>query len=531
MASPEAGGIITDVIGAASTVQLTDVRRFTTPWEGPASLQLRDGHTHIAGTYDTHQRIIGVTADTANARIVTDWFTDRQAGLDTVIVADTNAEAGELAALAQTLLRDAGLVQAGVVELMYHNLSCIGDIIQTRRNDADLIASDGRRVANRDTWRVLSAGPDGVIAQRANSSAATVEFPLRYLAHHAQLAYAGTIHAVQGRTVDGCRALITPTTGASALYVGMTRGRHTNTAYCHTDGHDHHEHGTGHLDPTAAFQAAMRRDDREHSARSTLRDTLNKESSIATLQMQLAETARLAASETWHSWANHHLKPHQLARIGNDPDRGRIIEALATLVGRADLGRSLTTATAEVDWRHDDLARRVAGAIYDYRDRQGTAAQPHVLDPDRSWRPLVDASLLERHVVELHDAIQERSRMLSAGAAAALPPWWPTGVPHDVDLAGDIAVYRDTWGLTDEADALGDTPADTAGRRLSEWTVLRRRLMEVVDHSLADDHALNFAEALSTLRTWNSERAASAAVGHRPPQMEHDLAASWGAEP
>lgn len=513
-------------------MQLTDVRRFTTPWEGPASLQLRDGHTHIAATYDTHQRIIGVTADTANARIVADWFIDRQVGLDTVIVADTNTEAGELAALAQALLRDSGLVQAGLVELMDHNLAGIGDIIQTRRNDADLIASDGRRVANRDTWQVLSAGPDGVIAQRVNSSPATVEFPLRYLANHAQLAYAGTIHAVQGRTVDTCRALITPATGASALYVAMTRGRHTNTAYCHTDGHDHHEHGTGHLDPTAAFQAAMRRDDREHSARSTLRDTLNTEASIATLQMQLAETARLAASETWLSWANHHLHPHQLARIGNDPARGRIAEALATLVGRADLGRSLTTATAEVDWRDNDLARRVAGAIYDYRDRQGTTAHPHVLDPDRNWRPPADVSLLERHVVELHDAVQERSRMLGADAAAAPPSWWPTGARHDANLAGDIAVYRDTWGVTDEADALGDTPADTAQQQLSEWWSLQHRLTDAVDHSTGtNDQALDFAEALSTLRTWNSERRELSAASQQPPETEHDLGASWGAEP
>ena len=38
----------------------------------------------------------GIITDLIGARIVADWFTDRQAGLDTVIVADTNTEAGEL---------------------------------------------------------------------------------------------------------------------------------------------------------------------------------------------------------------------------------------------------------------------------------------------------------------------------------------------------------------------------------------------------------------------------------------------------
>ena len=207
LTSPEAGGIITDLIGSESSVQLTDVRRFRNSWEGPASLQLRDGHTRVVAVYDSHERIVGVTADDAGARIVADWFSDRQAGLESVIVADTNADAAELAALAQSVLRDAGVVDVGVVELMDRNLAGIGDVIQARRNDADLIASDGRHVANRDTWRVLSAGPDGVVGERLNGGAATVLFPIRYLAHHAQLAYAGTIHAVQGRTVDTCLPL------------------------------------------------------------------------------------------------------------------------------------------------------------------------------------------------------------------------------------------------------------------------------------------------------------------------------------
>lgn len=525
LTSPQAGGIVTDLIGSESSVQLADVRRFRNAWEGPASLQLRDGQTRVVAVYDAHDRIIGVTDESAGARIVADWFADRQAGLEPVIVADTNADAGELAALAQAVLRDAGVVDVGVVELMDRNLAGIGDIIQARRNDADLIASDGRHVANRDTWRVLSAGPDGVIGERLNGGAATVVFPLRYLANHAQLAYAGTIHAVQGRTVDTCRALVTPATRSSALYVAMTRGRHANVAYCQTDGHDHDEFGSGRIEPAAAFEAAMRRDDREHSARSTLREALQTEASIATMQVQLAETAQLAASEAWFSWAGHHLDANQLARIDADPQRGRIVEALSSLVGRADLGRALTTAVEPICWPGPRVARRVAAAIYDYRDAQGTTAQPYVLDPNSAWQPSPQLALLEQHVLALHSAIEDRAHMLTADAAVMAPTWWPVGTAPDPTLAGDIAVYRDTWGITDMTTTLGPEPADNARRQRSQWQGVQERLDRVRRHDYdgngRDDRAdvfdrdnngiddtVDYTEMLATVEQWNRERVA-----------------------
>jgi len=495
LTSPEAGGIITDLIGSESSVQLTDVRRFRNAWEGPASLQLRDGNTRVAALYASHDRIIGVTDDSAGARIVADWYADRQAGKESVIVTDTNAEAGELAALAQAVLRDAGDVGAGVVELKDRNLAGVGDIIQARLNASDLIASDGRRVANRDTWRVLSAGPDGVIGQRINGGAATVIFPIRYLANHAQLAYAGTIHAVQGRTVDVCRSLVKPTTGSSALYVAMTRGRDANVAYCQTDGYEHDEFGTGRIEPCDAFEKAMLRDDREHSARSTLRDALNTEASIGVLQVQLAETAHLAASEAWFSWAPHHLDDGQWAHIDADPQRSRIIDALSSLVGRADLGRALSTATNEVRSSGAGLARRLAGAIYDYRDAQGTSAQPTVLDPDPAWQPPAQLDALTTHVVELQAAIDDRTRMLTADAVVGAPAWWPTELAHDRTLAGDIAVYRDTWGITDMTTAIGTQPPEHAHRQNAQWAELQERVAAIThdrNHNGRDDHLDQF---------------------------------------
>ena len=43
-----------------------------------------------------------------------------------------------------------------------------------------------------------------------------------------ELGYASTLVTAQGRTVDRSLTLVDHSTGAEALYVGMTRGRTTN---------------------------------------------------------------------------------------------------------------------------------------------------------------------------------------------------------------------------------------------------------------------------------------------------------------
>jgi hypothetical protein len=52
---------------------------------------------------------------------------------------------------------------------------------------------------------------------------------------HVELAFATTVHGAQGETAPTAHLLIGETTGASAAYVGMTRGRHHNTAHLVAD--------------------------------------------------------------------------------------------------------------------------------------------------------------------------------------------------------------------------------------------------------------------------------------------------------
>ncbi len=99
----------------------------------------------------------------------------------------------------------------------------VGDRVATRRNDRDL------GVANRDTWTITGIGADGSLAVTGRNGDRTL--PAAYVREHVELAYATTIHGAQGETVDHAHVLIGEATGAAAAYVGMTRGRHSNTAH------------------------------------------------------------------------------------------------------------------------------------------------------------------------------------------------------------------------------------------------------------------------------------------------------------
>jgi exodeoxyribonuclease V alpha subunit len=55
--------------------------------------------------------------------------------------------------------------------------------------------------------------------------------PADYVARYVELGYASTVHGVQGGTVSNAHVVVGEHTGAAAAYVGMARGRWSNTAH------------------------------------------------------------------------------------------------------------------------------------------------------------------------------------------------------------------------------------------------------------------------------------------------------------
>ena len=98
----------------------------------------------------------------------------------------------------------------------------VGDVIQTRRNDR---AAD---VQNRATWIITGIDDDRISLTNLADSTERRTIRAEYAAEHAHLAYASTVHGIQGETVDA--SIVGPGVDAAGLYVGLTRGRRWNEA-------------------------------------------------------------------------------------------------------------------------------------------------------------------------------------------------------------------------------------------------------------------------------------------------------------
>lgn len=99
----------------------------------------------------------------------------------------------------------------------------VGDPVVTRRNDPIL------GVANRQTWTVTAILDDRSVV--VSGDRGERKLPPSYLRQHLERGYASTVYGAQGRTVDHAHHLLGLAGSASSTYVGMTRGRSSNTAH------------------------------------------------------------------------------------------------------------------------------------------------------------------------------------------------------------------------------------------------------------------------------------------------------------
>jgi hypothetical protein len=126
-------------------VQVHEVRRFAEPWEGPASLRLRDGDKSVIAEYRRHGRIREGRRDDVHARAVRLWLADHLAGLDTLLLTADNAGAAELAHDARRELIRLGRVDPGTaVALRDGNEASAGDILRSREN-TKIMAEAGKQ--------------------------------------------------------------------------------------------------------------------------------------------------------------------------------------------------------------------------------------------------------------------------------------------------------------------------------------------------------------------------------------------------
>lgn len=228
------GGMFQHLLNTHGAIELDSVRRFHNPWEREASLQLRRGNPDTVDIYNAQGRIHHGTTTRMDRNAITDWLTHRQAGADVLLLAPSNETVTRLNRTAQQTLIMTGLLDGSGLRLTTPSGDRlhIGDEIVTRRNQRTITTTAHHSIKNRDRWTITAIGSDGSIhANRIDKLTESVRLPAHYVQQHVQLGYAQTSHAAQGRTVDHALLVLDTPTNSPGIYVALTRGRSSNTAY------------------------------------------------------------------------------------------------------------------------------------------------------------------------------------------------------------------------------------------------------------------------------------------------------------
>ncbi|WP_203820570.1 MobF family relaxase [Paractinoplanes ferrugineus] len=474
------GGMFRYLASLGTTTQLREVRRFTDPWEGPASLRLREGDTTVLAEYDRRGRIIAGHRTELINHVLDGWAADVLQGRTSLILVETQAEAADIATQARRLLIRAGLVQAGpAVTLGDGTHAGVGDLIVTRRNNRTLQAGDAF-VANRTQWRILQLGPDGALLVENAASHATTALPAEYVAEHVQLAYAATVDSAQGRTVDAARAIIDAATTRARLYVMATRGRLLNQLAVVTADEPPEAHPPAPATAGITVLAAILRDDgTDRSATETEQtlwadaDTLRHWGPIYDDLTARAGTARytavirgVAGAAVADNVAADPAMPalagrlHALAAAGYDPD-----QVLAAVASERELNSARDTAAV--------LAWRIDQAYHDLQPDPAVALSPAQAGTYTQRVPAIDGDIGDalRQVAAICDT---RIDALAHQAAAERPAWTAAlgAVPADqagrrqwTSRAAVVAAYRDRYSLSGD-DPIGPEPSP---RDVGKW--------------------------------------------------------------
>jgi conjugative relaxase-like TrwC/TraI family protein len=235
------------------TQRLSEVWRMRDPEERSASLAVRDGGPaptrRAVDWYRRNGRLhtgddIAMAADALTA-----YQADVAAGKDTLLICDTKEIADALNRRIHDDTIDSALPTVGAAR--GHRIAT-GDVILSRRNDptnpvhdATDFAQTADPVRNGQRWTVFAVDPDNQrIAARRLSDGARVAFTGDYLQEHVTHGYAVTVHSAQGVTAEVTHAVLGEHTSRNLLYVALTRGRESNTAYLYERraGETEHEH-------------------------------------------------------------------------------------------------------------------------------------------------------------------------------------------------------------------------------------------------------------------------------------------------
>lgn len=446
LAAVGAGGILRDLVTTHGAIHLTNIMRFQDPAEAAASLALRDGRSEALGFYLDQNRIHAGSDETVLHDTLNAWLTDKENGLESIMLTSTRDAAAQLNAWARThrITTLEGNDGASVV-LSDDNRASVGDLIITRMNNRRLPVSATDWVKNGDRWIITTISPDGTITARHRYHGRTVDLPPDYVNKHVELGYATTIHAAQGITVDTTHTVLTGTETRQQLYVAMSRGREANHAYVQVvDGTDENTpiHSTT-LRPVTAtdiLDTILVRDGSARSATTEHHDTL-------------LPTTRLGQAVARYSDALHQaIELHNpTAATELDTHADELLDGLTTspawptlrahlLLTATDNMTPLELLRVTIDLRELSTATDPAAVLTWRLPTPPTGplpwlpAIPNTVACDPNWGPYLQARATQ--VETFSDEVREASR------AVTQPAWALPGQILNPTLIADIEIWR-----------------------------------------------------------------------------------------
>ena len=493
LAAVGAGGAMA-LLARAGGHELTQVHRFLAPWEGPASLQLREGDETVLSTYRKHGRLIPAgTPEQARSSAARAWLADTLAGRSSVLVVGSNEDAARLSAEVRAELARLGRVAEDGVALGRDGTTAgVRDLVQARRNAWELIGQHGNERApiNRATYRVVESHADGSLLVEDDHGRLTL--PAAYVAADLTLGYAGTVHSTQGRTVDTSHIVVDTRTGPEALYVGMTRGRHGNHAHVVTHQVDEDQptgaaHGRPRTDPLSVLAGVIQPDPAApftgETATVQAEDADRRRESLQTTierfvaEAEMVYNARTAAALDRLTAGGSLTAEQRQLFAGQLTDTGALARLLraAELAGH-DADQVLATALAE---RNLEGARSLPQVLYRRIERQLAGRLAPAARTFAEMVPAVASPAWREQLTDRADAADDRRRQLGEQAAADIPQWadetlgpLPADPVARLDWehrAGAVAAWRELTGHADAEDALGPAPTPNKPEHYAVW--------------------------------------------------------------
>ena len=402
------------------------------------------------------------------------WKADIASGRTCLLIAADNATVTRLNARARLDRIITGEVEPDGIVLHDGNHVGVGDTIITRLNSRRLRINRTTFVQNGDHWTVIRRWDDGSLTVQ-NHDLQTITLPAAYVRESVELGYATTAHRAQGATIDTAHLLVTEQLTRALMYVGMTRGRHSNRAYVATRPATTEMHEPA-IEQTMqdVLEAVLQDAGIELSAHEVMRQELDNATRLDRLVPIHEHLSQIAARQRYHpAIATSGLDPADQAALEASPAYGPLIAALRRAeAANLDPAATLRRAVAQSSLHN---ANDIAAVLHSRVDRMATRAERR-----SRRRPNLIAGLVPLcdHITdpafiaplrEIEAQITQRADWLADKAETANERWLQhviattAGTPPDRlrTLRREIAAYRERYNIHTN-DPLGFRPPQTA---------------------------------------------------------------------